>query len=302
MDRLTGMAVFATVVELRSFTAAARQLGLSKSTVSKQVAHLEDRLGARLLHRTTRKLSLTAAGEAYYQAAAAIIAEATGAERHVAAMQSAPRGVLRVNAPMSYGQLVIAPLLADFLAAHPEVEIDLTLDDRFVDMVAQGYDLAIRIARLADSTLVARLLAPMRTIVVASAAYLARRGTPTHPSQLSGHDCLIYTFTEQPGLMHFEDGVEQVSVRVEGRLRANNGDVLGSAAAAGAGVAVLPDFIATPLLARGAVVHVLPEWSWSAASIYAVYPHGRHLAANVRAFRDFLTQRLRPEPAGRAGR
>lgn len=296
MDSLTGMAIFARVVDTRSFTAAAAALGLSKSAVSKQVARLEDRLGARLLNRTTRRLSLTEVGAAFYERCARILAEVEDAELAVGRLQDAPRGRLRVNAPMSFGQLHLAPAIADFLAAHPGMSIDLTLTDRIVDVVEEGYDVAIRISRLADSSLIARRLVPMRRVVCGSPAYFERHGVPRHPRDLRRHNCLLYSYLPSADDWRFVGPEGPVAVRVAGTFKANNGDVLETAMLAGLGVALQPTFIAARDLQAGRLVAVMPDYVDESASVYAVYPHSRHLSAKVRAFIDFLAARFCPEP------
>jgi DNA-binding transcriptional LysR family regulator len=291
------MAVFARVVDARSFTGAAAALGLSKSAVSKQVARLEDRLGARLLNRTTRRLSLTEVGAAFYERCARILAEVEDAELAVGRLQDAPRGTLRINAPMSFGQLHLAPAVADFLDGHPDVAVDLTLNDRLVDLIEEGYDLAIRISQLADSSLIARRLVPMRRIVCGSPAYFARHGVPRHPRDLRQHNCLLYSYLPSVEEWQFVGPDGPVAVRAAGTLKANNGDVLETAMLAGLGVALQPTFIAARDLQAGRLVAVMPDYVNEAASVYAVYPHSRHLSAKVRAFIDFLAARFGPEPS-----
>jgi DNA-binding transcriptional LysR family regulator len=301
MDNLTGMAVFARVVDARSFTAAAAALGLSKSAVSKQVARLEDRLGARLLNRTTRRLSLTEVGAAFYERCARILAEVEDAELAVGRLQDAPRGTLRINAPMSFGQLHLAPAVADFLNGHPGLAIDLTLNDRIVDLVEEGYDVAIRISRLADSSLIARRLVPSRRVVCGSPAYFERHGVPRHPADLRRHNCLLYSYLPSAEEWQFVGPDGPAAVRVSGTLRANNGDALEAAMLTGLGVALQPTFIAGRDLQAGRLVAVMPDYVDESASVYAVYPHSRHLSAKVRAFIDFLAARFCPAPPWDAG-
>jgi len=297
MDRLSGLAVFAQVVEARSFTGAARQLGLSKSAVSKQVAGLEDRLGARLLNRTTRRLSLTEVGAAFYERCTRIIAEAEEAELAVGRLQSEPRGRLRLNAPVSFGHLHVAPAIADFTARYPEVTVDMTLNDRYVDVVDEGYDLVIRIADLPDSSLIARRLAPIRIVACASAGYLARAGTPRRPRDLADHNCLIYNYQRIPEEWTFTGPEGAVAVRVAGSLRANNGDAMRVAALHGLGIAQLPSFVAGEDLREGRLQQVLPDYAGPESSVFALFPHSRHLSAKVRAFVDFLVERIGAGPA-----
>ncbi|MBI1776272.1 MAG: LysR family transcriptional regulator [Proteobacteria bacterium] len=297
MDRLSAMEAFLRVAETRSFTEAARRLSLSKSLVSRQVAALEAELGARLFHRTTRSLTLTEAGERYYAATQRIVAEIEEAKLSVSKLQTAPRGRLRVNAPMSFGFLHLAPALPDFLARYPEVEIDMAMNDRFVDLVEEGFDVAVRIGRLADSSLVARKLAPMRRTLSASPAYLERSGVPKTPDDLEGHDCLCYSNLTRSEEWRFvgTDG-RPWSVEVEGRFRVNNGDALRAAALKGLGIVNLPSFIVGGDLQAGALVSLLAEYIPQDTAIYAVHPHARHLSPKVRAFSDFLAERFGPLP------
>jgi len=294
-DHLSAMAVFARVVEAGSFSRAARGLGLSKSAVSKQVARLEDRLGARLLNRTTRQLSLTEAGRAFYGGCRQMLAEAESAAAAVGHLAQAPRGTLHVNAPMSFGQQHVAPALPAFMAQYPELDVDLQLNDRTVDLVDEGFDLAVRIGELPDSTLVARRLAPLRTAVVAAPAYLDRHGRPAHPRELQAHACLLYSYLASGRTWRFAgpDGV--VRVPVSGPLEANNGDVLLAAACGGAGIARLPTFICGDALRAGRLERVLDDWvDTGDAAVYAVYPASRNVSPKVRVFLAFLAARFGP--------
>lgn len=295
------MAAFVQVVDSRSFSTAARALNLTRSAVSRQIAALEDRLGARLLNRTTRRLSVTEAGALYYEHCARILAEAAAAERAVADLDGAPRGLLRINAPMSFGQLHLAPAVAEFLIQHPAVKVELTLDDRVVDLVGEGYDVAVRIAELPPSTLVARKLAVNRRVLCAAPSYLDRAGVPTRPEDLTRHACLSYTYLVTGNDWRFRGPDGPITVRIDGVLSANNGDVLRHMAVAGLGIALSPTFIVGDDLRRGALVPLLTEWSDSDTGIYAVYPHSRHLSPKVRAFVDFLVARFGPRPYWDAG-
>lgn len=295
-DNLAAMAVFARVVEERSFTQAAGALGRSKSAVSKAVSQLEDRLGARLLNRTTRRLSLTEAGTAYYERAARILAEAAEADSAVSALQDEPRGTLRINAPMSFGQRHLAPAIGAFLERYPELRLDITLNDRIIDLVGEGYDVAVRIAALPDSSLIAAKLAPNRRLVCASPDYLARAGTPRHPQDLRRHNCFGYTYQATGNNWRFVGPEGPVTVRVTGTLSANNGEILKAAMRQGLGLGLVPSFSVTDELKSGELVAVLPDYSDTETSVYAVYPHSRHLSAKVRAFVDFLRDRFGPEP------
>ena len=296
MDNLSGMAVFAKVVEAKSFTAAAAQLGMSKSAVSKQVSRLEDRLGARLLNRTTRRLSLTETGAAFYERCARVVAEAEEAELAVTRLQSVPRGTLKLNAPMSFGVLHIARAIPDFLARHEELDVDMTLTDSFSDLVEEGYDLAIRIASLADSSLIARKLAPSNRVVCGTPDYFSIHGVPDHPSDLADHNCFSYAYMSAQDQWQFVDGDHSKSVQVSGNFRANNGDALRASVLTGMGVAILPTFIVGQDIQNGRLRAVLSDFLATNSWVYAVYPHNRHLSAKVRTFVDFLAARFGPQP------
>ena len=296
MEKLDGLTVFAKVVEAGTFSAAARHFGLSKSAVSKQVAGLEDRLGARLLNRTTRRLSLTEVGAAFYERCTRIIAEVEEAELAVGRLHAEPRGTLRVNAPMSFGIRHLAPALPAFMDRYPELTIDLVLNDRVVDIVDEGFDLAIRIARLPDSRLIARKLTTARIVACAAPAYWRRHKRPAHPGDLEGHNCLIYTYLVARNECEFRGPDGAFSVKVSGSLRANNGDALLAAARGGLGVYVGPTFILGEDLRAGRLEAVLEDYENEPLSIYAVYPHNRHLSTKVRVFVDFLVERFGPRP------
>lgn len=296
-DRLAAMAAFAKVVEFNSFSGAARDLGLSKSAVSKLVACLEDEMGARLLNRTTRRLSLTEAGLAFYEGAQRALAEADAAEVAVTQLSTAPRGVLRVNAPMSFGVRHVAPALSAFMAAYPELAVELDLNDRVVDLIDEGYDMAVRIVRMRDSSLIVRRLAPSRSILCATPAYLARRGTPISPEDLADHDCLIYSYQVTGERWHFQGPGGERQVRISGRLRANNGDALMQAALDGLGIAMLPSFICGEDVRAGRLVHLMPEWNQRGGiDVCAVFPASRNLSPKVRVFIDFLASRFGERP------
>jgi len=294
--RLDDMALFARVVEARSFSGAARSLGLSKSAVSKRVTRLEERLGVRLLHRTTRRLSLSEAGRTFYDYCRQAVTAGEAGEEAVTRLQERPRGVLAINAPVSFGSLHLAPVMSRFLARFPEVSVDMTVDDRVVDLVEAGFDVAVRIAELPDSSLIARRLAPARHVVCAAPAYLERVGEPRAPADLAGHNCLTYAYSRQGPEWPFDgpDGPE--SVPVGGNLQVNHGDGLRAAAVAGLGVALLPTFIVGDDLRAGRLKPLLPNYRTRELSIYAVYPERRHLPAKVRAFVDFLVATFAGQP------
>ena len=296
MDRLTGIEVFVEVAEQGSFSGAARRLGLSSSAVGKHVAALEERLGARLFNRTTRRVSLTEAGARFYEHAGRLLAELAEAEVAVGELHAEPRGTLRVNGPMSFGIRHLGDAVADFIRLHPKIRIELSLTDRFVDVVDEGWDIAIRIGDLDSSSLIARRLAPCRRLAVAAPAYLAAHGPPGRPEDLARHACLLYG--HDPGVDDWvlEQGGERVRVRVDGPLRSNNGDAIKAAALAGLGVALTPTFICSEELADGRLVPALPGWWQPDIPVAAVYPPNRRVSRKVRTFIDFLADRYGPRP------
>lgn len=292
MDALAGMAVFARVIEANGFTAAARGLGISKAAVSKQVARLEDRLGVRLLNRSTRRLGLTEAGRDYYERARRILAEVEEAEQSAASRQANPRGQLRVNAPVTFGQSHLAPLLPGFMRRYPQVHVDLVLNDRFVDLIEEGFDVAVRVAELPSSSLIARRLCDAPQVAAAAPTYLKARGTPAHPSDLARHDCLLYSYLATGEEWRFIEAGKAFGVRVSGPLRANNGDVLRHAAIAGLGIVYAPEFVIAAPLASGELVKLLEDWRAPDAGVHAVYSPGRPLGAKLRVFVDYLAETL----------
>jgi DNA-binding transcriptional LysR family regulator len=301
MDRLGNLEIFTRVVETGSFTAAADRLGLSRAVVSKAVIELERTLGARLLERTTRRVRANEVGLAYYERAARVLAELDEADRAVRRLHQEPRGTLRVNAPVSFALLHLKPVVARYLDANPEVTLALDLTDRFVDLIDEGYDIAIRIAALEDSSLIARRIAPARRILCAAPSYLARHGEPTTPAALREHRCLIYGATYGTAARHEEwrlsgpDG--EHTVRAAGPMASNNGDMLACAAAEGVGIALLPTVIVGPDLQAGRLQRVLPDYSPSELGIYAVYPPNRQLAAKVRVFVDLMAAHFGARPS-----
>jgi DNA-binding transcriptional LysR family regulator len=296
MDTLEGMRTFAAVVNEGSFSKAAERLERSPQLVSKYVAQLEARLGVRLLNRSTRKLSITEAGQAYLDRCQLIVAAVDDLEDAVSNMSEAVRGVLRINAPMTFGMHHLTPAIAAFQDTHPDLRVDLALDDRVIDIVSEGFDLAIRIADLDESSLVARRLAPIRLTVCASPAYLERCGHPEKPQDLADHDCLGYTYSSARDHWRFEseDGVEEV--QINGRFRANNGDALRTAALAGHGLVLQPTFIVGDDLRAGRLVRVMPDYGVAPLSVYAVYAHRQFLSNKVRAFVDYLGGHFGHEP------
>ena len=294
---LADVLAFVRVIETGSFARAAERLGVSKSIVSRRVARLEAGLGARLLARTTRGTQPTEVGSTYYARASAILSELEAAHEAVASAVSDIAGPIRMTAPLSFGVLHLAPVLSEFLLAHPRVELDVSFEDRMVDVIGGGFDLAVRIGNLPDSSLVARRLAPVRAVIVASPAYLARHGEPQHPYDLAQHEALLYANSGPNEPWRFKIDGHWETVRVTGRLRANNGDMLREAAEAGLGIARMPTFIASSGLESGRLKPVLPGWPLDEGGLHAVMPPGRAATARVRALVDFLAQRFGPEPA-----
>lgn len=294
MDRLAEMEAFVHVVEQGGFTDAARKLGVSKSAISKHVAALESRLAVRLLNRTTRRVSPTEIGLAYYDRAKTVLKDAAEADDMVTAMQAEPRGALRVSVPVSFGITHLAGAVLAFLEAYPEVEVHLVLDDRFVEIVAEGFDLAIRIGTLADSSLLARKLAETRMMLVASPRYVAARGTPRTVDDLTEHQLLHYSnlSTGNVWRLRTNKGQER-QIRVGGRLTANNGETLRRAAEAGLGIAMQPSFILGNAVSEGRLVEILPDHPLETVGIHAVYPPGRFTQPKLRVFIDFLAEHFR---------
>ena len=298
MDRFLAVRSFAKVVELGSFARAAERLSLSTSAVSRQVSDLEAHLDARLLNRTTRRLSLTEAGQAFYERSVQLLADLEEAESSVRATAVLPKGTLRLTCGVTFGVRYIAPALAEFGAQHPHLVFDLDLSDRAVDLVEEGFDLAIRIGLIGQQGLVSRRLGWTRAVCCASPQYLERRGTPQTPDDLAQHECLTYTHVPVPNAWTFEsaDGTNH-SVRITPRHRANNGRMLAALATAGLGVVFEPDFIVAPEVSAGRLVRLLPGFEPARAPIAAVYPSRRHLSAKVRTFVDFLAGRFAREQA-----
>ncbi len=290
MLRLEDLQILVETLDRGSLSAAAARLGLSKQMASRRIAGLEAALGARLLQRTTRRLSATELGLDFAERARHILAEAEAAEAAAAHAAGVPRGRLRISAPVSFGTLYLAPILGGFLARHPALDVEIDLDDRQVDLVGEGYDMAVRLGRLADSSLVARRIYGMRLLLCASPAYLAERGSPGAPADLRQHDCLIYNLARSTE-WRFGGGGE-ARVTVTGRLRSNNGEILRDAAVAGLGIVRLPAFLVADCLRRGALTEILPDWACEEGGVHVVYPRHRQASPAIRAFVDYVQERL----------
>jgi DNA-binding transcriptional LysR family regulator len=287
-----GLAIFAKVVQARSFVGAAQELRLSKATVSKAVSRIEKKFGTRLFNRTARRLALTQAGRELYDRAAHILAEGEVAESEAIAHSVVPRGHIRLAAPISFGVLRIAPIFPEFLALYPDVTIDLHLSDSYVDLVGEGYDAAIRIASLPDSSLMGRILAPIARYLVAAPSYLSKYGHPSHPLRLSEHRCIAYVSTSGEAWHFSNSASETATVRPVGPFRVNNGDAILPALTAGIGVGILPDFIVQKALTEGRLEIVLPEWTSSSGSVHWLTPPGGRRPKRVEVLGDFFQRRL----------
>lgn len=297
MDSLTDIAVFVQVVECGSFTRAAERLSLSKSVVSKYVTRLEDRLGARLLNRTTRRLSLTEVGRVFHARSLRGLREIEEAEIEVARLQDEPRGVLRLNTPMSFGIQHVAPALPEFLRRYPDVSIDMNLDDRKVDVIEEGYDVSVRISDLPDSSLVARRLGPCRHVVVASPAYLEKHGTPTSPGELQHHNIVTFRYQESALHWHFRSPEGRViSVPVTSSVQTNNSLALRELILGGIGLTRTPTFLVGKDIRDGRLLPLFSGYETLEVSIFLVYPQRRHLSPKVRAFVDFFAEKISDTP------
>lgn len=294
MDRFLEMQTFGAVVDAGSFVKAADALGLSKAAVSRHVNDLETRLGVRLLHRTTRRLSLTEEGQVFHARSQELLAGVAEAEAEITSRSGAASGLLRINAPVTFGIRHLAPLWGVFRARHPQVTLDVTLSDRVVDLVEEGYDLAIRIATLPDSTLVSRRLASTRMVLCASPAYLLAHGRPVHPADLAAHAVISYSYWSTRDEWHFDGPQGPVSVRTRPCMHTNSGDTCRAAALAHQGVILQPSFLVGDDLAAGTLVELMPEFRSIELGIYALYPTRKHVAPKVRALVDFLAGHFEP--------
>ena len=293
MDKFASMEAFARVVESGGFAAAARKMGVSRSTVNKLVINLENELQVQLLQRSTRKVNPTPTGLAYYERCINILAEVTAAENAVAKLQSEPKGTLRINAPMSFGTLHLGRAIAEFVARYPELQVQLTLDDRFIDPIAEGYDITIRIARSqASPNLVQQEIAPIPRMLCAAPGYLGKRGIPQHPQELTNYSCLHYGHLVAGNQWLLSDGDNDYRVTVKGAMCSNNGEILKDACVRGLGIALLPTFIIQSELDRNSLTIVLPDYQPRAIALYLIYPLNRHLNTKVELFTQFFQQKF----------
>ncbi|HUO54953.1 MAG TPA: LysR family transcriptional regulator [Rhodoblastus sp.] len=293
---LDALRTFVTIATTGNFARASDRLAISRAMASKRIADLEAELGVKLINRTTRSMSLTEAGRKLLATAETMFGLLESAEEDIRSATAIPRGVLRVNAPMSFGIRCLGAIVDSFLLAHDQVKVELTLDDRVVDLVDEGFDVAIRIRNLGDSSLTARRLAPARLVLCAAPAYLEKRGRPETPQDLTRHDCLVYDYLARQGIWCFTRAGDNVDVRVSGRLNSNNGDVLVQAAIDGLGIMLAPTFIAHEALRAGALIPLLPDWRAVEPSLFAVMPPGRVDVLKVRSFVEHLAKAIGKEP------
>jgi DNA-binding transcriptional LysR family regulator len=296
MDKFQEMRVFSAVVDASSFVAAADSLGMSKAAVSRYVSELEQRLGVRLMHRTTRKLSLTPEGEVFLVRCRDILANIESSEAEISTRSVTASGLLKVSLPVSFGIRHLAPLWSEFLADHPQVTLDVQLADRVIDLVDEGFDLAVRIARLPDSSLISRQLTSTRLVLCAAPSYLKRRGTPAHPSELAQHDVLGYSLMAMGDQWQFTGPEGPVCVKVRPRMWTNNGDSCVAAALQGSGIQLQPTFLIDEELASGQLVEILPQFRSVELGIYAIYPSRKFVLPKVRAMVEFLANKLQRAP------
>jgi len=290
MEEFGAIPVFIAVVERQGFSAASRTLGITKSAVSKRINQLERHLGARLLHRTTRKLSLTEAGERYYEHAAKALKAANLAEDAVTELQGEPRGKLKISSPMSFGRLHVAPLIPKFLKRYAGLEIDLVMDDRNIDLVAEGFDITIRSGELQDSSLIARKLAPLRQVICASPDYISQHGKPVTPFELSNRNCILFSYSGDANEWTLTRDSQMEVVSVSGNYRVNNSEALIEALRDGIGIGRLPTFVAGSDLKSGRLIKLFESYQIPDHIFYAVFPEREYLPAKVRVFLDFAIE------------
>ena len=293
MDRLRSLNALIAVVESGSFVAAAQRLHSSKAAISRYIQELETYLGVRLLQRSTRRVALTEAGRDYYQRAKQILSDLDDADSAVGANNASLIGNIRINAALTFGTRYLAPLWAEFMERHPAITLDIELNDRQVDLLEEGFDLAIRIGNLADSTLVSRRLANSHAVLCASPAYLEKHGTPTTPEELAQHQVIAYSYLPTGDVWHFHSATNgERTIAVKARMHTNNGDTIRAVVLAGQGIALQPIFQVGPDIKEGKLLTFLPEWSGPAFGIHAVYPSRKHLSLKVKTLIDYLAEKL----------
>ncbi|WP_419904572.1 LysR family transcriptional regulator [Kiloniella sp.] len=292
MDRLSGMEAFIAVAETSSFSAAGKRLGIARAVVSKRVAALEGAMGAQLLNRTTRRVSITGPGAEFYERCRVIVEEFNVASDELARNQVEPEGHIKFSVPMSFGQLHIAPALLDFMEMYPKIVVNMVLTDRFVDVVAEGYDLVVRVGNLEDSSLISRHLAPVQRILCASPEYIKANGTPHEPAELTNHRILHYGWHRTGTRWDLESRREKISVDVTVNFSANNGEVLAAAAKAGRGIALMPNFVVASDIKAGKLVRVLTEFEATSVGLHALWPASKLQPTRVRTLIDFLIDRF----------
>lgn len=288
MDRLAAMNMFVRVVETGSFSAVAKELKSTQPTVSKNIAELESWLGAKLLNRSTRSLRLTETGADYYERCVAILQDVEEAEQNVGLLQTQPRGLVRISTAVAFGRLHVVPRLAGFYEQYPDIRVDISLNDRVVDLVEEGIDAAFRMGNLRDSNLIAKKLCSSPTMTVATPDYLKRYGMPRHPRDLKEHNFIVYTGLGNREQTTFLDGGEPLHVNVEGNLQSNNSEVLRSGLLAGLGISLVPRWLVGDKISSGELVEVLTEYQPGPASVHVVYSPGRHLPSKIRCFMDYF--------------
>lgn len=296
MDQLGAMRAFIRVVQIGSFSAAAREQNTTQATISKKVAALEAKLGAKLLTRSSRELSLTQVGAQYYEKCVAIIGELDEAEARARSQVASPQGLIRITAPVVFGRQALGPIMKEFLSLYPDIKVDLALTDKHVDLIGEGVDVAIRARPLEDSSLVARHLFDNPMLLVASPDYLALHGVPKEPVELKRHNCLVYSLLKSVNIWHFTHEDKNVSVPVNGNFQSDNGDVLLELALDGAGLAQLPIWMVDEHLKSGRITQVLPTYVGKPLPFNAIYPQNRYVPLKVRCFVDFLKQKLTENP------
>ena len=292
MDQLSAMQAFVRVVQTGSFSAVAREQATSQATISKRVAALEEYLGAKLLTRSSRATSVTQVGANYYERCVAILGELEEADADARSLTASPKGILRISAPVIFGNIFIDPYVPEFLSIYPEIKIDLQLSDKFVDLISEGIDVAIRAKQLENSALIARPLLDNPRIVVATPGYLTAHGTPKHPHELDEHNCLLYSLESTPNIWNFNRSGKRLSVQVRGNFQSDNADSLIEALLNDVGIAILPIWLAVPHLNEGKLVHILTEFEPPAFPINAIYPQSRYVPLKVRCFVGFLKKKL----------